>query len=156
MSKKILSTKPVVENRQARYHYLIEDEVECGIILTGSEVKSIRANQINIRESYANIEFAELWLINSNIPNYDKAKTFVHDERRKRKLLVSRKELAKLWKRQGREGMALVPLKVYFNKKGLAKILVGIGKGKKLTDKRDTEKKRDWQKQKSRLLRNQS
>ncbi len=153
MKKKLVSTKAIAENRQARYNYSINTEIECGIVLTGTEIKSMRVAKINIRESYANVESAEFWLINSHIPNYDKAKTFTHEERRKRKLLVSKRELSKLWKHQGREGMALIPLKVYFNSKGFAKILIGVGKGKKLADKRETEKKRDWQKQKSRLLR---
>ncbi len=147
------NNKVVAENRKARYNYAIEDTLECGIMLEGSEVKSLRSGKTNIAESYASIEGGELWLINSYIPAYEQAKTFGHDERRRRKLLVSKRELAKLWQGIGREGMTLVPLKMYFNEKGRAKLLIGIAKGKKIADKRETEKKRDWQKQKARLLR---
>ncbi len=143
----------VAQNRKARYHYAIEDTIECGMMLVGSEVKAMRAGGVNIAESYANIEDGELWLINAHVPKYEQAKTFQHEERRKRKLLVSKRELANLHKNIGRKGMTLVPLKIYFNDKGRAKLLLGIAKGKKLQDKRATEKKRDWQKQQGRLLR---
>ncbi len=147
------NNKTVAENRKARYNYAVEDTLECGIMLVGSEVKAMRAGGVNIAESYANIEDGELWLINSHVPKYDQAKTFQHVERRKRKLLVSKRELGNLWKNIGRQGMALVPLKIYFNDKGRAKLLLGIAKGKKAQDKRATEKKRDWQKQQGRILR---
>ena len=145
-------SKVISENRKAKYNYFIQDEIECGIVLTGSEIKSIRQKSCNIKESYADIDKSELWLLNSSIMQYDKAKHFSHDQKRKRKLLVKKKELSKLWQKTGREGMTLIPLKIYFNKKGFVKILLGIAKGKKLTDKRETEKKRDWNKQKLRLL----
>ncbi len=151
--KKTDNNKTVAENRKARYNYAVEDTLECGIVLEGSEVKSLREGKANIAESYASVEEGELWLINSYLPAYEQAKTFGHDERRKRKLLVSRRELAKLWNASAREGMTLVPLKMYFNDKGRAKLLIGVAKGKKQQDKRETEKKRDWQKQKARLLR---
>ncbi len=147
------NNKLVAENRRARYDYAIEDTIEAGIVLMGSEVKSLRKGSANIAESYANVEDGELWLINSYIPAYEQAKTFGHDERRRRKLLVSKRELARLWQNTSREGMTIVPLKLYFNNKGIAKLLIGVAKGKKLSDKRETEKKRDWQKQKARLLR---
>jgi len=147
------NNKLIAENRKARHNYAIEDTLECGIVLQGSEVKSLRTGASNIAESYATVENGELWLINSYIPSYEQAKTFGHEERRRRKLLVSKRELAKLWQGIGREGMTLVPLKMYFNEKGIAKLLIGIAKGKKLADKRETEKKRDWQRQKARLLR---
>jgi SsrA-binding protein len=147
------NNKLIAENRRARYDYAIEDTLECGVMLMGSEVKSLRGSGANIAESYANIEDGELWLINSHIPSYAQAKTFGHEERRKRKLLVSKRELAKLWQGIGRQGVTLVPLKLYFNDKGRAKLLIGLAKGKKQADKRDTEKKRDWQKQKARLMR---
>ncbi len=147
------NNKLVAENRRARYDYAIEDTIEAGIVLIGSEVKSLRKGSANIAESYANVEDGELWLINSYIPAYEQAKTFGHDERRRRKLLVSKRELARLWQNTSREGMTIVPLKLYFNSKGIAKLLIGVAKGKKLSDKRETEKKRDWQKQKARLLR---
>ena len=146
-------TKAVAENRKARYNYFIETEIECGIVLVGSEVKVLRLGHVNITESYASVEENELWLINSYFPLYEKAKSFGHEERRKRKLLVKKRELSKLWQRTGRDGMTLIPLKVYFNDNGIAKLLIGIAKGKKLVDKRETEKKRDWNKQKARLLR---
>jgi len=145
--------KLVAENRRARHDYFIEGELEAGIMLEGSEVKSLRTGKANIAESYASVEGGELWLINGYIPAYAQAKSFGHDERRRRKLLVSRRELAKLWQGTAREGMTLVPLKLYFNEKGRAKLQLGIAKGKKLADKRATEAKRDWQRQKARVMR---
>lgn len=146
--------KIAAENRKARHHYFIEDTLETGIILYGSEVKSLRLGKANIAESYANIEGGELWLINSYVPAYLQAKTFGHEERRRRKLLVHARELAKLHQGVGREGMTLVPLKLYFNDKGIAKLEIGVAKGKKLADKRETDKKRDWEREKGRLMRN--
>ncbi|MCB1370058.1 MAG: SsrA-binding protein SmpB [Rhodobacteraceae bacterium] len=145
--------KIVAENRKARHNYFIEDDLEAGIVLEGSEVKSLRTGKANIAESYASVEGGELWLINGYIPAYDQARAFGHDERRRRKLLVSKRELARLWQGIGREGMTLVPLRLYFNDRGRAKLQLGIAKGKKLTDKRETEKKRDWDRQKARLMR---
>ncbi len=145
--------KTLAENRKAKYNYFIENELECGIVLVGSEVKVLRVGGVNISESYANVEDNELWLINSFFPSYSSAHYFAHEERRKRKLLVKKRELSKLWQSTGRNGMTLVPLKLYFNEMGIAKLLIGIAKGKKLIDKRETEKKRDWNKQKARLLR---
>ena len=147
------NNKTVAENRKARYNYAVEDTLECGIMLEGSEVKSMRAGGVNIAESYAGIEDGEVWLVNSHIPKYEQAKTFQHEERRRRKLLVSKKELSKLWAEVGRQGMTLVPLKIYFNDKGRAKLLLGIAKGKQKQDKRASEKKQDWKRQQSRLLR---
>ncbi|WP_132695276.1 SsrA-binding protein SmpB [Rhodovulum steppense] len=144
--------KVIAENRRARYDYAIEDDLECGIILQGSEVKSLRENGANIAESYASVENGELWLINGYIPPYEQAKTWGHEERRRRKLLVSRKQLARLWSDTQRKGYTLVPLVLYFNHKGVAKLKIGIAKGKKTEDKRATEAKRDWQRQKQRLL----
>ncbi|WP_114965554.1 SsrA-binding protein SmpB [Alkalilacustris brevis] len=148
--------KVVAENRRARREYAIEDDLECGIMLEGSEVKSLREGGANIAESYASVENGELWLINSYIAPYKQAKTFGHDERRKRKLLVSRRELSRLWSETARKGMTLVPLVLYFNHRGIAKIKIGVAKGKKLADKRATEAKRDWNRQKQRLLKQQS
>ena len=145
--------KLVAENRRARHDYFIEDDLEAGIMLEGSEVKSLRTGKANIAESYASVEGGELWLINGYIPAYAQAKTFGHEERRRRKLLVSKRELAKLWQGTAREGMTLVPLRIYFNERGRAKLLLGVAKGKKLADKRATEAKRDWQRQKARLMR---
>ncbi len=145
--------KVIAENRRARYDYAIEDDIECGIILEGSEVKSLRQHSANIAESYAMVEDGELWLVNSYIAPYEQAKTFGHDEKRKRKLLVSRKELSRLWNDTQRKGMTLVPLVLYFNHRGLAKLKIGIAKGKKNHDKRADDAKRDWNRQKQRLLR---
>lgn len=147
--------KVVAENRRARYEYAIESDLECGIVLEGSEVKSLRAGGANIAESYANVEDGELWLINAYIAPYRQARTFGHDERRKRKLLVGRRDLARLWAETAKKGMTLVPLVLYFNHRGLAKIKIGIARGKKLADKRATEAKRDWDRQKRRLLKEQ-
>ena len=144
--------KVVAENRRARYDYAIEDDLECGIVLTGSEVKSLRQNTSNIAESYAAVENGELWLVNAYIAPYEQA-MFGHEDRRRRKLLVSRKELSRLWNETQRNGMTLVPLVLYFNHRGIAKVKIGIAKGKKTHDKRATEAKRDWQRQKQRLLR---
>jgi SsrA-binding protein len=144
--------KVVAENRRARYDYAIEDDIEVGIILTGSEVKSLRQGQSNIADSYASVDNGELWLTNAYIAPYNRA-MFPHEERRKRKLLVKRKELARLWNATKREGMTIVPLVMYFNDRGLVKLKIATGKGKKNHDKRETEAKRDWGRQKARLLR---
>jgi len=145
--------KVIAENRRARRDYAIEDDLECGIILEGSEVKSLRLGQANIAESYAAVEDGELWLINANIAAYAQAKTWGHEERRKRKLLVSKREMSRLWNSTARKGMTLVPLVLYFNHKGLAKLRIGIGKGKKHHDKRADDARRDWGRQKARLMR---
>lgn len=144
--------KVIAENRRARFDYAIEDDLECGIVLTGSEVKSLRTGQSNIADSYASVEGSELWLTNAYIAPYNEA-MFGHEERRRRKLLVSKRELSRLWNATQREGMTLVPLVMYFNHKGLVKVKIGIAKGKKLHDKRASEAKRDWGRQKQRLLR---
>ena len=145
--------KVIAENRRARYDYAIDTDLEVGIILEGSEVKSLRQGGSNIAESYAEVDGAELWLVNSYIAPYEQAKMFRHEERRRRKLLASRKELSDLWNATQRKGMTLVPLVMYFNHRGLVKLKIGVAKGKKNVDKRATEAKRDWQRQKARLLR---
>ncbi|WP_116597826.1 MULTISPECIES: SsrA-binding protein SmpB [Primorskyibacter] len=144
--------KVIAENRRARYDYAIEDDLEVGIILMGSEVKSLRTGQSNIAESYATVDDGELWLVNAYIAPYDQA-MFGHEDRRRRKLLASRRELARLWNETRRKGMTLVPLVMYFNHRGIVKLKIGIAKGKKNHDKRATEAKRDWGRQKQRLLR---
>jgi SsrA-binding protein len=144
--------KVIAENRRARFDYFIESDLEVGIVLTGSEVKSLRTGQSNIADSYASVEGGELWLINSYIAAYKQAGVFGHEERRRRKLLVSRTELARLWQAIGREGMTLVPLVMYFNDRGRVKLKIGVAKGKKVADKRATEATRDWNRQKQRLL----
>ena len=145
--------KIIAENRRARYDYSIEDEIECGLSLVGSEVKSLRQKSANIGECYAEVENGELWLINSYIAPYDQAKTWGHEERRRRKLLVTKRELGKLWSETQRKGMTLVPLVLYFNHRGIAKLKIGVAKGKKNYDKRLDQAKRDWGRQKQRLLR---
>jgi SsrA-binding protein len=142
----------VAENRRARYDYEIGDTLEAGIVLTGTEVKSLRLGKAQIADSYASPERGELWLINAHIPEYLEANRFNHQEKRPRKLLVSRKELARLDAEVARAGNTIVPLKLYFNDHGKAKLLIGVGKGKKSFDKRDTERQRDWNREKSRLL----
>jgi SsrA-binding protein len=150
------NSKLIAENRRARFDYSIESDLEAGIMLLGSEVKSLRQGGSNIAESYASVEGGELWLINGYIAPYLQAKTFGHDERRRRKLLVSRKELSRLWAAVGREGMTIVPMKMYFNDKGIVKLKLGIAKGKKLADKRETSAKRDWDRDKARLMKQNS
>ena len=147
------NNKLVAENRKARYSYSIEDTIEAGLALTGSEVKSLRDGQANIAESYASPEHDEMWLINSAIQPYPMARHFNHEERRKRKLLLKRKEIERLKQARDRQGMTIVPLKLYFNERGMAKLLLGVAKGKNVADKRQTEKKRDWGREKARLLR---
>lgn len=144
--------KVIAENRRARFDYAIESDLEAGIQLTGSEVKSLRVNTANIAESYAEVDGGELWLVNSYIAPYDAGRTFGHEERRRRKLLVSKKELSDLWNATQRKGMTIVPLVLYFNHRGIAKLKIGLARGKKLADKRETSAKRDWNRQKARLL----
>ncbi len=144
--------KVIAENRRARFDYFIESDLEAGIVLTGSEVKALRTGQSNIADSYASVEGGELWLINSYIAAYKEAGVFGHEERRRRKLLVSKRELSRLWQATGREGMTLVPLVMYFNHRGRVKLKIGVAKGKKLADKRETSARRDWNRQKQRLL----
>ena len=146
------NSKLIAENRRARFDYAIESDLEAGIMLHGSEVKSLRKGGSNIAESYASVEGGELWLINSYIAPYLQANLFPHEERRRRKLLVSKKELSRLWNAVGREGMTIVPMKMYFNERGKVKIKLGVAKGKKLADKRETSAKRDWDRQKSRIM----
>ena len=146
------NNKTVAENRKARFSYEVLDTLETGLVLTGTEVKSLREGQANIQESYASVEGGELWLINSYLPEYLQGNRFNHEPRRRRKLLVSKRERAKLGQNIEREGMTLVPLKIYFNDRGRAKLLLAIARGKKLHDKRETEKQRDWAREKGRLL----
>ena len=152
-SKSDPNYKVISENRRARFDYAIEDDLECGVMLLGSEVKSLRVNSANIAESYAGVDAGELWLVNSYIAPYEQAKTLGNEERRRRKLLVSRKELARLWADTQRKGLTLVPLVMYFNHRGKVKLKIGIAKGKKNHDKRADQAKRDWGRQKQRLLR---
>lgn len=151
--KKDDGTKIIADNRKARYAYAIDDTLEAGLMLTGSEVKSLRGGKATIADSYAFAKDGELFLVNSYIPEYSQASRFNHEPKRMRKLLVHKREANKLSSATQREGMTLIPLKLYFNPKGIAKIELGIAKGKKLHDKRETEQKRDWQRDKARLMR---
>lgn len=146
------NNRTVAENRKARFAYEVIDTVEAGLVLTGTEVKSLRQGQANIQESYASVEDGEIWLINSYVPEYLQGNRFNHEPRRRRKLLVSKREMARLAQAVEREGMTMVPLKIYFNDRGRAKLLLAIARGKKLHDKRQTEKQRDWAREKGRLL----
>lgn len=145
--------KAIAENRRARFDFAIEETFEAGIVLVGTEVKALRQGQANIAESYAAVEGDEVFLINANIPIYAPASQFNHLPKRPRKLLLKRKEINKLMGETQRKGRTIVPLKMYFDQNGYVKILIGLGAGKRNIDKRETEKKRDWQKQKSRLMR---
>lgn len=148
----MIVTGPIAENRRARYDYEITDTLEAGIVLTGTEVKSLRTGKAQITEAYASPERGELWLINAHIPEYLQANRFNHEEKRPRKLLVKKKELARLSQDVERAGNTIVPLKLYFNEQGRAKLLIGVGKGKKSFDKRETERNRDWNRDKSRIM----
>ena len=146
------NNKVAAENRKARFSYEILDTLEAGLVLTGTEVKSLREGRANIQDSYASAEGGEIWLINAYLPEYLQANRFNHEPRRRRKLLLNKREVQRLRTAINREGMTLVPLKIYFNEKGRAKLELALAKGKKLHDKRETEKERDWNRQKSRLL----
>ena len=145
--------KLVADNRKARFNYEIGEVVEAGIVLTGSEVKSLRTGKANIAESYADARRGEVWLVNANITEYVQAGRFNHPQKRPRKLLLHKRQINKLIGAVEREGMTVVPLKIYFNDKGRAKVEIALAKGKKLHDKRETEKKRDWAREKGRILR---
>ncbi len=153
MAPKRESGKLVAENRKARFNYDIEDKIEAGIQLTGSEVKSLRSGKANIAEAYASDEGGEIYLINAHIAEYAQARRDGHAPTRPRKLLLHKREIEKLLGAIQRQGMTLVPLKLYFNARGIAKVELGLARGKKIHDKRDTEKKRDWERQKGRLMR---
>ncbi|MGA6932852.1 MAG: SsrA-binding protein SmpB [Pseudolabrys sp.] len=143
----------VADNRKARFNYAIGETFEAGIVLTGSEVKSLRAGKATIAESYADARAGELWLINSNIPEYLQASRFNHAPKRPRKLLLQKREINRLVGAVEREGMTIVPLKLYFNEKGRAKVEIALARGKKLHDKRETLKKRSWERERGRLMR---
>lgn len=149
--------KLAADNRRARYDYEIGEVYEAGIMLTGTEVKSLRTGKATIAESYVDVDRkGEVFLINANIPEYLQANRFNHNPRRPRKLLLKLREIAKLAQGIEREGMTIVPLKIYFNERGRAKIEIAVARGKKLHDKRESEKQRDWNREKSRLLRERS
>jgi SsrA-binding protein len=153
MAQKRESGKLIADNRKARFNYAIEDKLEAGLVLTGSEVKSLRAGKANIADAYASDEGGALYLINAHIAEYAQSGRANHEPTRPRKLLLHKRELERLMGAIQRQGMTVVPLKLYFNARGIAKVELGLAKGKKLHDKRETEKKRDWDRQKGRLMR---
>src|SRR6516162_1286965 len=143
----------IADNRKARFNYEIGEVIEAGIALTGTEVKSLRNGRANIAESYADARAGEIWLINANIPEYQQAARFNHAPKRPRKLLLHKRQINKFAAAVEREGMTIVPLKLFFNDKGRAKLEIALGRGKKLHDKRETEKKRSWERERGRLMR---
>ena len=145
--------RQVAQNRRARRDYFIDEQFEAGLVLTGTEVKSLREGHANIQEAYANEAGGEIWLRNAYIAEYANAAGQNHEPRRPRKLLLKKREIEKLIGAVQRQGMTLVPLSLYFNARGIAKLQIGVARGKKAIDKRETEKKRDWEREKARLLR---
>jgi SsrA-binding protein len=145
--------KVAADNRRARFNFAIGETFEAGIALTGTEIKSLRNGKATIAESYADAKGGEIWLVNSNIPEYLQANRNNHAPKRPRKLLLHKRQIEKLVGAVEREGMTIVPLKIYFNPRGRAKVEIALAKGKKLHDKRETEKKRDWQRERGRLIR---
>lgn len=148
----MVSTGLVAENRRARHDYEVVETFEAGLVLTGSEVKSLRARQGQIAEAYVSPEGGEIWLINAHIGALAQASRFNHEDRRRRKLLLNKREIDRLSGGVEKAGFTIVPLKLYFNDRGVAKLLIGLAKGKKHFDKRETEKRRDWDRQKARLM----
>ncbi|MBM3927993.1 MAG: SsrA-binding protein SmpB [Sphingomonadales bacterium] len=146
-------TKIVAENRRARFEYFIETVYEAGIALTGTEVKSLRFGEGSIAEAYAEVRDEQAWLVNANIPEFSHGNRFNHEPKRPRKLLLHEREINKLHGAVAREGMTLVPLTVYFNSRGRAKVELALAKGKKAHDKRDTIRERDWKREQGRILR---
>ena len=147
--------KIAADNRRARFDFELGESFEAGIMLAGTEVKALRTGKATIAESYASVERSgEIFLINATIPEYLQGNRFNHEPKRPRKLLLHAKEIAKIAQGVEREGMTIVPLRIYFNEQGRAKIAIALGKGKKLHDKRESDKQRDWQREKSRLLKN--
>jgi SsrA-binding protein len=148
-----VKTKTVAENRRARYDFFVTDKFEAGIALTGTEVKSLRFGEGMIAESYAEVKNGEVWLINANIPEFSHGNRFNHEPKRPRKLLLNNREISKLYNAVMRQGMTLVPLSIYFNDGGRAKVELALAKGKKAPDKRATEKERDWKREQGRVMR---
>jgi SsrA-binding protein len=146
-------TKTVAENRRARFEYFIEETFEAGIALSGTEVKSLRFGEGSIAESYAHVHDGEAWLVNANIPEFSHGNRFNHEPKRPRKLLLHEREINKLFGLVARQGMTLVPLSIYFNSRGRAKVELAVARGRKSHDKREHEKAKDWKKEQGRLLR---
>lgn len=154
MTNIISTSKVIADNRRARFDYFLENSIEAGIVLTGTEVKALRMGRANIAESYVSIENGdELMLINADIPIYNQANRFNHEPRRHRKLLLHRKEIGRMMVSVQREGLTIIPTKLFFNDKGLVKLEIALAKGKKNHDKREATAERDWQRDKARLMR---
>ena len=145
--------KIVAENRRARYEYFLDDFYEAGIALTGTEVKSLRFGEGSIAESYAEVKGDEVWLVNANVPEFSHGNRYNHEPKRPRKLLMHQREIDKIRNSVSRQGMTLIPLAIYFNARGRAKVELALARGKKLHDKRETEKARDWKREQGRLMR---
>ena len=145
--------KTVAENRRARFDYAVEDKFEAGLMLQGTEVKALRAGEATIADSYAEVRGGEVWLVNANIPEFSHGNRFNHEPKRPRKLLLHEREIAKLTGAVERKGMTLVPLSIYFNGRGRAKVELALAKGRQAQDKRDYIKDRDWQRDKARIMR---
>jgi SsrA-binding protein len=145
--------KIVAENRRARYEYFLDDFFEAGIALTGTEVKSLRFGEGSIVESYAEVKDDQVWLVNANVPEFSHGNRFNHEPKRPRKLLLHTREIDKLRNAVSRQGMTLIPLSIYFNPRGRAKVELALARGKKVHDKRETEKARDWKREQGRLMR---
>jgi len=145
--------KTVAENRRARYEYFLEEFFEAGIALTGTEVKSLRFGEGSIAESYAEVRDDQVWLVNANVPEFSHGNRFNHEPKRPRKLLLHERQINKLRAGVQREGMTLIPLSIYFNGRGRAKVELALAKGKKMHDKRETERARDWKRDQARILR---
>jgi SsrA-binding protein len=148
-----LKVKTVAENRRARYEYAIDETLEAGIALVGTEVKALRSGEGSIAESYAEVKDGQMWLVNANIPEYRQGNRFNHEPKRPRKLLLKAREIGRLQGAVARQGMTLVPLAVYFNDRGRAKVELALGKGRKLHDKREHEKEKDWKREQARVMR---
>ncbi len=145
--------KVVAENRRARYDYAVEDVYEAGIALTGTEVKSLRFGEGSIAESYAEVKDGEVWLINASVPEFSHGNRHNHEPKRPRKLLLHEREIGKMFGAVMRQGMTLVPLSIYFNSRGRAKVELAIARGRKAHDKREHEKEKDWKREQGRLMR---
>jgi SsrA-binding protein len=156
MARDLETQRFAAQNRKARHDYFIEDTLEAGMMLLGTEVKSLRSGRASIGEAFAVEKEGELWLVNAFIPEYDSASRFNHLPRRARKLLVRKREMSRLLGSITRDGMTLVPLAIYFNDRGIAKLQLGLAKGKRKVDKRESIKERDWKREKARELRNRN
>ncbi len=153
----ISTNHTVAYNKRAKFDYHIEDTFEAGIMLAGTEVKSLRHGQCSINEAYVGPKRGEIWIFNANIPEYQQASQLMqHEPQRARKLLLHKKQVDKLLGAVGREGYTIIPLRLYFNARGMAKLEIALAKGKKLHDKRETQKKRDWGREKNRLMRDKN